>query len=176
MLKRKNILKISTVALLLVAGFLFLGASCEQGGKQQVTPPAPKSEEDTATPPTSESEGDETNPPAAETNEMIVVTSPQPGEAIASPLIVRGRARGTWYFEGSFPVSLTDWDGKIITDGYAEAKGEWMTEEFVDFEGTIKFTKPDTKVSNKGTLILRRDNPSGLPENDAAIEIPIVFK
>ncbi|MDD5626669.1 MAG: Gmad2 immunoglobulin-like domain-containing protein [Patescibacteria group bacterium] len=176
MLKRKNILKISTVAFLLLTGSLFLGASCEQGEKQQVTPPAPKGEEDTAIPPTSDSEGDETNPPAAETNEMIVVTSPQPGEAIASPLIVRGRARGTWYFEGSFPVSLMDWDGKIITNGYAEAKGEWMTEEFVDFEGTIKFTKPNTEVSNKGTLILRRDNPSGLPENDAAIEIPIVFK
>lgn len=164
MLKRENILKIGAVAIFLIAGLVVLGAGCKSGITNQITPPTPVSEEE------------EETPPAAETNEMIVVTSPQPGEAIASPLIVRGRARGTWYFEGSFPVSLTDWDGKIITDGYAEAKGEWMTEEFVDFEGTIEFTKPNTEVSNKGTLILRRDNPSGLPENDAAIEIPIVFE
>ncbi len=164
MCKRESILKMGTVAIFLVAGLVVLGAGCKSGITNQVTPPAPVSEDE------------EETPPAAETNEMIVVASPQPGEAIASPLIVRGRARGIWYFEGSFPVSLTDWDGKIITDGYAEAKGEWMTEEFVDFEGTIEFTKPNTEVSNKGTLILRRDNPSGLPENDAAVEIPIVFE
>jgi hypothetical protein len=36
-------------------------------------------------------------------SEVIVVDSPAPGTMIASPLEVRGRARGTWFFEGDFP-------------------------------------------------------------------------
>jgi len=44
----------------------------------------------------------------------------------------------------------------------------------VPFTATLTFTKPP--YENSGTLILKKDNPSGLPQNDAALEIPIVFK
>src|SRR3989344_3568458 len=105
---------------------------------------------------------------------LIRVLSPRPSEEIMSPLIITGEARGTWYFEASFPIVLVGWDGLIIAEGHAQAQGEWMTEEFVPFKATLIFKAPTYK--NYGTLILRKDNPSGLPEHDDAIEIPVLFR
>jgi hypothetical protein len=110
---------------------------------------------------------------AVEKESLIVLDSPQPNDVIESPLTIMGKARGPWYFEASFPIVLTDSDGLIIAEGHAEAQGEWMTEEFVPFKATLNFTKPAGK--NTGSLILKKDNPSGLPEHDDALEIPIIF-
>jgi len=109
-----------------------------------------------------------------EKTDLIRVDCPRPNQIVQSPLIVRGEARGTWFFEAVFPIILTDWDGRIIGEGYATAKENWMTEDFVPFEGILNFTKPSYK--NNGALILRKDNPSGLPEYDDALEIPVLFK
>lgn len=105
--------------------------------------------------------------------DLIRVTSPEPLDVIASPLTITGEARGYWFFEASFPVTLVNWDGLIIAEGIATADGEWMTEDFVPFTATLTFTKP--AFDNRGTLIFKKDNPSGLPENDDALEIPIRF-
>src|SRR3989344_3347381 len=116
-------------------------------------------------------------PEASYTNaspDVIVVTTPASGEEIASPLTVSGEARGTWYFEATFPIVVVDWDGRIIGQGYAEAQGNWMTEDFVPFLGAVAFSA-DTSVSDRGVGILQRSNASGLPEHDAAVEVPIVF-
>jgi hypothetical protein len=111
----------------------------------------------------------------ADESDLIVLIAPQPEETISSPLAVKGKARGSWFFEGSFPVTLTNWDGLIIAQGVAQAQGEWMTEDFVPFEATLTF-ETNTTVSNRGSLILKKDNPSGLPENDDALEITVFFK
>jgi len=113
---------------------------------------------------------------------LIVVDEPRPFETIASPLTVRGRARGSWYFEASFPIILTDWDGRIIAQKYATAQGEWMTTDFVPFEGKLEFKSPvfegadKDHFSRRGFIIFQKDNPSGLPEHDDALEIPVLFK
>lgn len=107
--------------------------------------------------------------------DLIRLESPLPNQTIHSPLTIRGQARGTWFFEASFPVSLTDWDGKIIAQGIAQAQGEWMTTEFVPFEATLTFVPEKEIYSDRGTLILRKDNPSGLPEHDDALEIPVML-
>lgn len=128
------------------------------------------------------SEGPHVVIPAATPNEivkdksdLIRVTSPLPNQTIKSPLTVTGNARGYWFFEASFPVVLVDWGGLIIAEGIAKAKGDWMTSEFVPFEAKLTFTVDKKVYSNKGTLILRKDNPSDLREHDDAFEIPIVF-
>jgi hypothetical protein len=76
-------------------------------------------------------------------------------------------------------VTLVNWDGLIIAEGIITAEGEWMTEEFVPFTGTLEFTSPykegDQEFMKRGSLIIKKDNPSGLPENDDAIEIPVLF-
>ncbi|PIV10093.1 MAG: hypothetical protein COS49_02380 [Candidatus Portnoybacteria bacterium CG03_land_8_20_14_0_80_41_10] len=106
--------------------------------------------------------------------DLIRIGHPRPNEFIESPLVVEGQARGSWFFEGDFPVILTDWDGLIIAETYATAQSDWLTEEFVRFKTEIEFDK--SELYNRGALILQKDNPSGLPENDDALEIPIFFK
>ena len=70
-------------------------------------------------------------PAAQQYKDMVVVTSPLVGSAVSSPLVIEGLARGNWFFEASFPVSIVNWDGLIIGDGIAQAQGEWMTTEYV---------------------------------------------
>lgn len=106
-------------------------------------------------------------------SDKIKLTSPLPGAVIKSPLTVKGEARGSWFFEASFPVILTNWDGLIIAEGIATAEGDWMTTEFVPFTARLEFKIPEYK--NNGFLILKKDNPSGLPEYDDALEIPVLF-
>lgn len=106
--------------------------------------------------------------------DCVVVTTPAPGTQIDSPLVVRGRARGLWFFEANFPMVLQDAAGNAIATGHCTARGEWMTEQFVTFEGTLAFAAPRT--GNTGTLVLRRANPSDLVEQEDALEIPIAFR
>lgn len=110
---------------------------------------------------------------------LIKVSGPMPLMIIESPLTLTGQARGGWYFEASAPVSLVNWDGLIIAESHVEAQGNWMTAEFVPFKGTLTFTSPykegDPDFMKRGTLIFQKDNPSGLPENDDAVEIPVRF-
>ena len=106
-------------------------------------------------------------------SDLIIVTSPQPDELIESPLIIEGRARSTWFFEGDFPIMLFDANGNPLARYFAQAQGEWMTEDFVSFTSQIEFEDPSTDT---GVLVLEKNNPSGLAENDAKIEIPVRFK
>lgn len=104
---------------------------------------------------------------------LIRVDTPKPNDTILSPLIVKGEARGTWFFEGDFPVKLFDSRYDLLAVEIAQAKGEWMTTEFVPFEVTIEFTSPERK--GEGVLVFIKDNPSDMPEHDDEFIIPIVF-
>lgn len=111
--------------------------------------------------------------PVAVTDERIRVAAPVAGALVSSPLAVSGEARGPWYFEASFPLALLDADRNEIAQGYAQADGEWMTEDFVPFSGAIEFTAP---ASDTGYIVFKKDNPSGLPEHDASVEVPVRFR
>jgi len=110
--------------------------------------------------------------------DLIQVDSPRANETVASPLTITGQARGNWFFEATFPIILADWDGKIIAQGHATALSEWTITDFVPFSATLEFTapKPIKGVVNRGFLILKKDNPSGLPQYDDSLEIPVLFK
>jgi hypothetical protein len=103
---------------------------------------------------------------------LIRVESPVPGEAISSPLVVRGEARGPWYFEATFPVTLLDAGGEVVLAHYAQARDEWMTNDFVPFTATLVFDAPKTA---DGVLVLSKSNASGLPEHDDELRIPVRF-
>jgi hypothetical protein len=103
----------------------------------------------------------------------IRVTSPGQDVDVHSPLKVTGEARGTWFFEASFPVTLLDANGDILARRPAQARGEWMTEAFVPFEVELTFSQPTTPT---GTLVLTKDNPSGLSEHDAEVRVPVRFE
>ncbi len=104
--------------------------------------------------------------------EDIKVTSPSCGAKVTSPLKVSGEAKGTWFFEASFPIRVEDSNGQKLGDGFVSAKGEWMTESFVPFDGKVEFVESITKT---GYLVLMADNPSGLPANAKEYKIPIKF-
>ncbi len=114
-----------------------------------------------------------TNPtPTSSVSDLIRVTQPQPNASITSPVIIEGRARGNWFFEASFPVRIVDANGRTLGSGAAQAQGNWMTTEFVPFRVVLDYSVPTT---TRGTLILEKDNPSGLPQNARELRIPIVF-
>lgn len=103
---------------------------------------------------------------------LIRISTPRPNQTIYSPLVVQGEARGTWFFEASFPVRLFDGNGKEIALAVAQAQDEWMTESFVPFKTELTFENPETAT---GTLVLEKDNPSGLPENADELRVPVRF-
>lgn len=109
-----------------------------------------------------------------EANKNIHLSNPIANTVITSPLVIKGEARGPWFFEASFPVILTNWDGLIIAEGIVTAEGEWMTADFVPFTATLNFTKPS--YGNNGFLILKKDNPSDLRKFDDALEIQVKFE
>lgn len=105
--------------------------------------------------------------------DLIIVDLPFPGAVVGKEFSVIGQARGVWFFEASFPVELLDKDGNTIATGIAQAEGEWMTEEFVPFKADIK--APESYIG-PATLVLKKDNASGLPEHDASISFPITVE
>ena len=115
-----------------------------------------------------------------EKDDLIRISEPRPNTVITNPLAVKGMARGSWFFEASFPVKLFDGNGELLATGIAQAKADpvrgngagWMTSEFVPFEATLTFTAP----AETGVLVLQKDNPSGLSENTDSLRVPVRFK
>lgn len=106
--------------------------------------------------------------------DLIKVNFPRPNQKISSPLNIEGEARGSWYFEATFPIIVKDSSDNIIISSFATAQTDWMTEDFVAFKSQIIFETPER--GSQGKIILQKDNPSGLPENDDFLEIPIIFE
>ncbi len=106
-------------------------------------------------------------------SDLIQVELPFPGAVTGKEFSVIGKARGVWYFEASFPVVVIAKDGKVLFEGPAQAQGDWMTEDFVQFKIDIKV--PDSYIGS-ATLVLKKDNPSGEPQRDASISFPITIE
>lgn len=102
----------------------------------------------------------------------IVLDYPQPNDVVTSPLVIKGKAKGTWFFEGDFPVTLYYGVKNDFVDAHATAKGEWMTTDYVDFEATINFPVPPT---NDGLLVLIKNNPSDMRELDKSFSVKVRF-
>jgi len=105
-------------------------------------------------------------------DDVLEVYSPSPNSVVKSPLNISGRARGTYYFEASFPIRLLDANGKEIAVAVAQAQSDWMTTDFVPFTATLIFPTPET---SSGQLVFEKDNPSGLPQYDKKISLPVKF-
>ncbi|TSC60549.1 MAG: hypothetical protein LiPW15_427 [Parcubacteria group bacterium LiPW_15] len=103
----------------------------------------------------------------------VFVETPFRGSVVLSPLKVEGVAKGTWFFEASFPILLVDPYGKTVATGIATAQGNWMTTDYVRFSANLEFK--DAPKSGTGKLILKKDNPSGLPENEDSRETLVSF-
>lgn len=94
------------------------------------------------------------------------------GETVSVGQVISGRARGYWFFEGSFPVRVLDANGNEIGINIATAQGDWMTEDFVPFTLTLNYSAPSTPT---GKIRFEKDNPSGEPQNDDFYEVSVNF-
>lgn len=103
---------------------------------------------------------------------VTTLLSPAPGVGMRSPVKIKGTMPGSWYFEATAGVTLLDANGVQIGQTYATAEGEWMTDQPVPFTADLEFTVPATPT---GTLILKADNPSGLPRYDKEESYSVIF-
>lgn len=114
-----------------------------------------------------------TLPPENAGNAPVVVEALSPHTRIMNSTIVQGKALGTWFFEASFPVRILDAQGNVVAETQAHADGDWQTTDYVPFTVTLTFTAPQTDT---GFVEFAKDNPSGLPDLDASVRVPIRFK
>jgi hypothetical protein len=103
----------------------------------------------------------------------VVLETPVRGQLVTSPLTVSGKARGNWFFEANLPVTLKDENGKVLAQVGAMTADEWMTTDYANFTTVLQFEAPTTEF---GLLLVERDNPSGLPENDKSYAVPVRFR
>lgn len=104
--------------------------------------------------------------------DSVKISEPLPDILLPDSVKISGFARGNWFFEASFPIELKDEAGKVIVSTVATAKSSWMTTDFVPFEAGLVLPK---YLSGKGELVFKKDNPSGLPEFDDYVTLPVLF-
>lgn len=104
----------------------------------------------------------------------VVISSPQSNELVKSPLTITGTVPAGWMFEGQFPIKLLDANKNLIVQGIGKevVPGSWSSGSPISFNASISFS---TTATN-GFIQITKDNPSGLPQNDASFEIPVMFR
>ena len=102
----------------------------------------------------------------------VVILSPNLTLPLKSPQKIIGLIDKSWVFEASFPLELFDSQLRSLFRGTASAPN-WLDKDstYTDFSANIKFS---TKKPN-GFLLIKNDNPSGIPENNKSIQIPVIF-
>jgi hypothetical protein len=105
--------------------------------------------------------------------DLVYIDTPTSNQKISSPVVLSGKARGSWYFEASFPIEILDASGKVIGQGQGQARSDWMTSNFVPFTAAIIFTSPGS--GKTGIVRVKNDNPSGDPARDKHVDIPVTF-
>ncbi len=106
-------------------------------------------------------------------SDLIQVGLPYPGAVTGKEFKIIGKARGSWYFEASFPAEVLDKNNNSLFKGPAQAEGNWMTANFVPFSIDVKV--PASYIG-PAKIILKKDNPSGLPQNESSISFPITIE
>jgi len=113
-----------------------------------------------------------TTTPAPFSSENVRVFRPIAGDNVPRQFTVLGEARGSWFFEASFPIKVVDTNNNQVGTGIAMTAENWMTAEFVPFTAQVTVEN----YSGPATLVFLKDNPSGLPENDDSVEFSIIVE
>lgn len=151
------------IILVVVFGVLFWALTRTVSRAPVITPPSNNAGPDQA---------------PAQKEGKIVVSSPLPESTVgASPIVVKGRAVGNWFFEASAPVDVVNWNGLIIGQGFVTVDQgyDWMTTDMVPFTGTISYDATQLGPYKYGWIIMKKDNPSGEPQFDDSLEFKILF-
>lgn len=105
--------------------------------------------------------------------EDLVSFSITPGQEVSDEVIATGTIGGSYFFEGNIFVNILDENKELLRAGNGNAKTDWMTAEPVGFDAILDFSK---LKKGHAFVEIHNDNPSGLPENDKSILIPVIIK
>lgn len=116
-------------------------------------------------------EGDSKKEEIQTESEKLNIIEIENNDLIYSPFVLKGKAPGYWFFEGVLPVELQDDNNNLIVSTFASAVGEWMTTNPVEFKALLEFKT----TANSGYIVIKNNNPSGLPENSKTVIFPVKF-
>lgn len=102
----------------------------------------------------------------------VEIDAPGFGDPVFKNFTVTGKAPGPWFFEASFPIEIRNAAGAVVATGHATALTDWMTTDDVAFKAEITVTT----YTGPATLVLLRDNASGLPEHAGSVSMPITIQ
>lgn len=95
-----------------------------------------------------------------------------PGQKVSGMVSYAGSVKNAYFFEANILINVLDANKNLLKGGYAMATTDWMTVEPVVFSGSIDFTG---LPKGPAYIEIHNDNPSGLPENDKNILIPVII-
>jgi len=95
-----------------------------------------------------------------------------PNSKVQGVVSYQGAVKGGYFFEVNILINILDANKNVLKTSNAIAMTDWMTIEPVEFEGNIDFTNLPKGLAY---IEIHNDNPSGLPENDKSVLIPIVI-
>ena len=107
-------------------------------------------------------------------HDSVRIATPASGASLRDSFLLKGAARGPWYFEGEVPFQIVTDTDAVLVDGYVSAKSEWMILGFVPFEKTIRL--PTVSKATPANLVIRKNNPTGLSRHDDSVRIPIFLE
>lgn len=155
-----------TVIVLFVALLLIVVAFA--AGKKSVVAPTPSEDNTNQNP----SVGG-TMPAVEGRKDDYVSSSVKPGDSVSGKVSFSARVQGGYFFEANVGINILDGNKKLLRAGNGMATSEWMTAGPVDFTAVLDFT---SLPKGLGFIEIKNDNPSGLPENDKSILIPVIIE
>ncbi len=103
----------------------------------------------------------------------FVSLSIAPGSIITDVVTITGEIKGVYFFEGKAQGLLLDENKKVLDTFSLDATSNWLTADAVSFKTTVDTT---SALPGPGYLRFKNDNPSGDPEKDKYIDVPIVIQ
>ncbi len=88
-------------------------------------------------------------------------------------MAVSGIVKNAYFFEGNILLNVLDQNKNVLKTGHGSAITDWMTSGPVSFQGIIDTLGLPTGAAY---IEIRNDNPSGMPENNKSILIPVVIQ
>lgn len=101
-----------------------------------------------------------------------IIDNPIPNSNITSPIKATGKIPKSWTWEGNFILEIQN-DKRIpLNSTPVYAKFTTETDELGDFSTSLTFFAN----TSSGFVVIKSDNPSGIPGNVKIFEIPVRFK
>jgi hypothetical protein len=109
-----------------------------------------------------------------QTADDVIIDAPTQDDIVAPPFTVYGKAKGYWFVDGVFPMSLYDSRDNVLGRSFAKAVSPIARDEMVDFEARMPEFK-DVPKSGSGYLLFQKNNTSGVIEAEGSYKMELAF-